>query len=95
MRPEQAAHRPLRQRAISTGMPWPDRIVVDSKILAGKPVVRDTRLPVEFILELLASGPSETDVIRNHPGLTRDDARACPSYASDLAHEYKGYPLPG
>jgi len=51
-------------------------------------------LDVEFILELLASGQSETDVNRNYPGLTRDDVRACLSYASYVAHEYKGYPLP-
>jgi uncharacterized protein (DUF433 family) len=75
-------------------MPWPDRIVVAPDILAGKPVVRGTRLAVEFILELLASGQSEADVVRNYPGLTLDDVRACLSYASYLAHEYKGYPLP-
>ena len=37
-------------------MPWPERIVVDPQLLAGKPVIRGTRLAVEFILELLAAG---------------------------------------
>ena len=71
-----------------------NRIVVDPEILAGKPVIRGTRLAVEFILELLAAGQSEQDLVRNYPGLTRDDILACLSYASYLAHEYKAYPIP-
>lgn len=43
-------------------MPLSEPIVVDPKILAGKPVIRGTRLAVEFILELLAAGQSENDV---------------------------------
>ena len=75
-------------------MPLSERIVVDPKILAGKPVIRGTRLAVEFILELLATGQSENDVLTNYPGLTRDDVLACLSYASYLAHEYKAFPIP-
>jgi len=60
----------------------------------GKPVIRGTRLAVEFILELLAAGQSEPEILRNYPGLTRDDLLACLSYASYLAHEYKAYPIP-
>jgi uncharacterized protein (DUF433 family) len=75
-------------------MPLGDRIVVDTEILAGKPVIRGTRLAVEFILELLAAGQSENDILNNYPGLTRDDILACLSYASYLAHEYKAYPIP-
>jgi uncharacterized protein (DUF433 family) len=66
-----------------------DRIVVDPQILAGKPVIRGTRLAVEFILELLAAGQSESQLMTNYPGLTREDILACLSYASYLAHEYK------
>jgi len=71
-----------------------DRIVVNPEILAGKPVIRGTRLAVEFILELLAAGQSESEVLTNYPGLTREDILACLSYASYLAHEYKAYPIP-
>ncbi|HWE49662.1 MAG TPA: DUF433 domain-containing protein [Bryobacteraceae bacterium] len=67
---------------------------MDSKVLAGKPVIRGTRLAVEFILELLAAGQSENELLRNYPGLTKDDILACLSYASYLAHEYKAYPIP-
>lgn len=75
-------------------MHWPERIVVDSEILAGKPVIRGTRLAVEFILDLLAAGQTEDDLLANYPGLTREDVLACLSYASYLAHEYKAYPIP-
>jgi uncharacterized protein (DUF433 family) len=75
-------------------MPLSERIVVDTEILAGKPVIRGTRLAVEFILEILASGQSENEVLANYPGLTRDDILACLSYASYLAHQYKAFPIP-
>ena len=75
-------------------MSWPERIVIAPEILAGKPVVRGTRLAVEFILELLAAGQSEAAILANYPGLTRDDILACLAYASYLAHEYKAYPVP-
>ncbi len=68
------------------GMSWLDRIVIDPGILAGKPVIRGTRLAVEFILDLLAAGQPEADILANYPGLTHDDILAC------LA--YKAYPLP-
>jgi uncharacterized protein (DUF433 family) len=63
-------------------MSWPERIAIDPEFLAGKPVVRGARLAVEFILELLAAGQSETDILANYPGLTRDDILACLAYAS-------------
>jgi len=75
-------------------MPLSERIVLDAEILAGKPVIRGTRLAVEFILELLASGQSEGEIQANYPGLTREDILACLSYASYLAREYKGFPIP-
>lgn len=71
-----------------------DLIVIDPEIVGGKPVIRGTRLAVEFILELLAAGQSESNLIANYPGLTREDILACLSYASYLAHEYRAYPIP-
>ena len=75
-------------------MPPSERIVVEPKILAGKPVIRGTRLAVEFILELLAAGQSESEILSDYPGLTREDILACLSYASYLAHEFKAFPIP-
>ncbi len=75
-------------------MEWAERIHIDADILAGKPVVRGTRLAVEFILELLAGGQSEAEILSEYPGLTREDILACLAYASYLAHEFKAYPIP-
>jgi uncharacterized protein (DUF433 family) len=75
-------------------MPWPERIVVDPEILVGKPVIRGTRLAVEFVLELLAAGQSENEILASYPGLTREDILACLSYASYLAHDCRIYPIP-
>jgi len=75
-------------------MPWRERIVIDEEILAGKPVIRGTRIAVEFILDLLAAGQSESEILSNYPGLTREDVLACLSYASYLAHAYRAFPIP-
>lgn len=71
-----------------------DRIVVDPQILVGKPVVRGTRLAVEFIIDLLAQGWSEADLLRNYPGLTHEDILACLAYAGQRLKAERVYPLP-
>jgi uncharacterized protein (DUF433 family) len=63
-------------------MNWQERIVIDPDILVGKPIVKGTRLAVEFIIDLLAQGWSEAEILRNYPGLTRQDIQACLGYAS-------------
>lgn len=61
-----------------------ERIVTDANILVGKPIVRGTRLSVDFLLGLLADGWSEAEILRNYPGLTDADLRACLAYARDV-----------
>ncbi len=74
-------------------MNWQDRIVVDPNILVGKPVVRGTRLAVEFIIDLLAQGWAEAEILRNYPGLQPEDIRACLSYASNTLKIERVYPF--
>ncbi|MGC9514806.1 DUF433 domain-containing protein [Methanocrinis sp.] len=64
-------------------MIWQDRIVIDPAILAGKPVIKGTRLAVEFVIGLLAQGWSESEILRNYPGLTHEEFQACLSYARE------------
>ena len=52
----------------------------DEKILAGKPVIKGTRLAVEFIIELLENHWSEEDILGNYPNITREDIDACRAY---------------
>lgn len=71
-----------------------DRIEFNPEILAGKPVIRGTRLAVEFILELLVAGESEEYILNNYPRVTREDILACLAYARYLVLEFQGYPVP-
>ena len=59
---------------------WQDHITSDSSILLGKPIIKGTRISVEFILERLASGWSEEQILENYPRLISDDLRAVYSY---------------
>lgn len=58
------------------------RIAVNPKVMGGKPVIRGTRLTVQYILKLLADGMAIEDVLHEYEGLTRDDISACLLYAS-------------
>jgi uncharacterized protein (DUF433 family) len=65
-----------------------DRIEVDPAVMLGKPVIRGTRIPVEFILRKLGEGATEADLLDAYPRLTRADIQAALAYAADsLAHE--------
>ena len=74
-------------------MNWRERIIIDPAILTGKPVIRGTRLAVEFIIDLMAQGWSELDIMSNYPGLKHEDIQACLSYAGDMLRSEKVYPL--
>jgi uncharacterized protein (DUF433 family) len=60
------------------------RIVLDEGVLGGKPVVRGTRIAVEFVIGLMAEGWSEADILANYPGLAREDIAACLAYAREV-----------
>ncbi|HVG45833.1 MAG TPA: DUF433 domain-containing protein [Longimicrobium sp.] len=64
-------------------MNWRDYIAVDPAVLAGKPVVRGTRIGVEFLLELFASGWTHEQVIENYPGVTAEALAAVFAYARE------------
>ena len=74
-------------------MVWQDRITIDPAVMVGKPVIKRTRLAVEFIVDLLAHGWTEEEILRNYPGITSEDIRACLAYASALLHAERVYPL--
>ncbi|WP_009630734.1 DUF433 domain-containing protein [Synechocystis sp. PCC 7509] len=74
-------------------MDWQDRIIINPEILAGKSVIKGIRLSIEFIVELLAQGWLEADILKNHLGITQEDIKACLSYASNALKTEKVYPL--
>ena len=74
-------------------MKWQDRIVVDPQVLVGKPVVKGTRISVELVIDLLAVGWAPDQILDSYPNLTVEDVRACLSYAGELLHSEKVFPL--
>ena len=65
-----------------------DRIEITPKIMAGKPVIRGTRIPVELVLRKLAEGAKEKDLLDAYPSLSREDIKAALAYAAkSIAHE--------
>lgn len=74
-------------------MDWQDRISIDPRILVGKPVIKGTRISVELVVELLAQGWSQEQILASYPNLAEPDIRACLSYASDVLHAERVYPL--
>ena len=72
---------------------WKDRIVVNSEILAGRPVIKGTRISVEFILDLLANGWTTEKILKNYPQLCKEDILAVLKYATEILAEEKVYPL--
>jgi uncharacterized protein (DUF433 family) len=74
-------------------MNWRERITIDPRILVGKPVIKGTRMSVECIIGLLASGWTEKQVLENYPGLTAEDIRAALAYAHELLQAERVYPV--
>jgi uncharacterized protein (DUF433 family) len=62
-----------------------DRITVSSRVMVGKPVIKGTRLTVDYILNLLAHGEAVEGILEEYEGLTREDVRACLLFAATPA----------
>ncbi len=69
------------------------RIVLDPKVMVGKPVILGTRLTVDFILNLLAHGATEKEILTEYKGLTEEDIRACFLFATKTLKDTDFMPL--
>ena len=63
-------------------MNWQERIVINPAVRSGKPCVKGTRITVYDVLEYLAGGMSEDEILKDFPDLKREDIRACLSFAA-------------
>ncbi|MCX6038845.1 MAG: DUF433 domain-containing protein [Chloroflexi bacterium] len=70
-----------------------ERISMNPNVMTGKPVIKGTRLTVEFILNLLAHGTTAQDIIAEYKGLTKNDIRACILFASKTLEDTVFMPL--
>lgn len=69
------------------------RIVINPKIMVGKPVIRGTRITVQYILNLLAHGATLDEILQEYKGLTKEDILACLFYASETLEKTTFMPL--
>ena len=74
-------------------MDWKEYIYSHPEILSGKPVVKGTRLSVDFLLELLANGWSEEQLFDSYPNLTRDSLRAVFAFAAESTRDERAFEL--
>ena len=70
-----------------------ERIVLNPNVMAGKPVIRGTRLTVEFILNLLAHGAKDSEILNEYKGLTIEDVQACILFATKFLEKTDFMPL--
>jgi uncharacterized protein (DUF433 family) len=75
-------------------MTWQDRITIDPNVLVGKPIIKGTRISVEFVIDLLARGWTTAQVLSEYDHLKSEDIQACLAYASDVLKSEKVYLLP-
>jgi uncharacterized protein (DUF433 family) len=76
-------------------MKWQGRIIINPNVLVGKPVIKGTRISVEFVVELLGRGWKVEDILRQYNHLTPEDIQACLAYASDVLKSERVYAFPG
>ena len=70
-----------------------ERIAMNPKVMTGKPVIKGTRLTVEFILNLLAHGATMSEIIGEYKGLSSEDIQACILFASKTLENTVFMPL--
>ena len=75
-------------------MKWRERITLDPEILVGKPIIKGTRISVEFIVDLLGRGWTMEQVLVEYDHLQREDLQACLAYASEVLRSERVYLLP-
>ena len=69
------------------------RIVVNPKIMVGKPIIRGTRIPIDTIIRLLAQGFTQQQILEDYPNLTKEDIKAALVYVAELAKGEEIFPL--
>jgi len=70
-----------------------ERIIIDPEIMAGKPVIRGTRIPVDLLIKLVAQGLSLEEIIKDYPHITKEDIQAALLYGSEVVANEDVFPL--
>ena len=75
-------------------MDWQTRITVDPRVLVGKPIIKGTRIAVEFVVELLGRGWTVEQILYEYDHLQPEDIQACLAYAGEVLKSERVYLLP-
>ncbi len=70
-----------------------ERIHFNPQVMVGKPIIRNTRVPVELIVRMIAHGVPEADILAEYPRLQQDDIRAALAYAAQVVADEAVFPL--
>jgi uncharacterized protein (DUF433 family) len=70
-----------------------NRVVQNPKVMAGKPVIRGTRIPIDLLVRMVAQGIPEQEILQEYPGIERADIRAALTYAADVVAREDVFPL--
>ena len=71
-----------------------ERVIVDPKVMTGKPIIRGTRIPVDLIVRMAGQGITDSEILREYPRLTVADIRAAVSYAAEVVAGEDVFPIP-
>lgn len=74
-------------------MKYKERITIDENILRGKPIIKGSRISVEFILDLLSNGWTIEEILENYPQLSKEDIWAAIEYSLEILKEEKVYAI--
>jgi uncharacterized protein (DUF433 family) len=69
------------------------RVAMDPRVMAGKPVIRGTRVPVDLLVRMLSQGVAEQEILNEYPGLEQTDIRAALAYAASVVANEDVFPL--
>jgi uncharacterized protein (DUF433 family) len=75
-------------------MKWQERITIDPAVLVGKPIIKGTRIAVEFVIDLLARGWTPGQVLQEYDHLKPEDIQACLAYAGEMLKTERVYLVP-
>ena len=75
-------------------MNWQQRITIDPAVLVGKPIIKGTRIAVEFVIDLLARGWTPGQVLQEYDHLQPEDIQACLAYAGEMLRTERVYLVP-
>lgn len=83
----------IREKRVGARLNTDDRIEINPEIVLGKPIIRGTRITVDFILKLFAEGMAHDEILKEYPQLEKKDLLAVLNYAKNLVQEERVYPL--